>query len=94
LPVNKKRTGKSKKLKNKAGTIEFLEPSESQKQMAGVYGGEARPEVRRANVKYDKDRHQNSKKFRLSEADEPNEKPDFKKLASSDNNLQMNHNHS
>lgn len=39
--------------------------------MAGAYGGEAKPEIRRPRIKYDKDRLENSKKFRIASDDEP-----------------------
>jgi len=39
--------------------------------MAGAYGGAARGTVRRPGIKYEKDRLENSKKFRVSTAEEP-----------------------
>ena len=37
-------------------TLELLEPKEREKDMAGAYGGDAKPEIRRPRVKYEKDR--------------------------------------
>lgn len=71
LPNNKRLKKPKQKKKPKHSTIEFLEPKEREKNMAGAYGGEAKPELRRPRVKYDKERLQNSKKFRISTADEP-----------------------
>lgn len=48
--------------------------------MAGAYGGEAKPELRRPKIKYDKERLANSKKFRVSTGDEPMVRADLDKL--------------
>lgn len=50
--------------------------------MAGAYGGEAKPELRRPKIKYDKERLANSKKFRVSTGDEPMVRADLDKLQS------------
>jgi hypothetical protein len=60
-----------KKRKPKLTTIELLEPTTREKNMAGAYGGMAKGELRRPGVKYEKDRLANSKKFRVATADEP-----------------------
>jgi hypothetical protein len=52
-------------------TLELLEPTKREKNMAGAYGGQAKGEIRRAGIKYDKERLNNSKKFRVSTADDP-----------------------
>jgi hypothetical protein len=39
--------------------------------MAGAYGGQAIGSIRRPGIKYDEDRLQGSKKFRVATADEP-----------------------
>lgn len=39
--------------------------------MADAYGGQAKGELRRPGVKYDKERLAGSKKFRVATADEP-----------------------
>lgn len=67
IPRKKNKAGKKKKHK----TIEVLPPTEKQKNMAGVYGGEPKPEIRRPKVKYDKDRLKGGKKFRVTTAEEP-----------------------
>lgn len=67
----KKQKPKKKKKKPKMQTIEFLEPTSRERNMAGAYGGAAKGEVRRPGIKYDKERLNNSKKFRVSTADEP-----------------------
>lgn len=59
-----------------------MEPKEREKNMAGAYGGEAKPELRRPKIKYDKERLANSKKFRISTADEPFVRANLDKLAS------------
>jgi hypothetical protein len=46
-------------------TIELLEPTKREKNMAGAYGGQAKGEIRRPGIKYDKERLNNSKKFRV-----------------------------
>lgn len=51
--------------------------------MAGAYGGEAKPELRRPRVKYDKDRLATSKKFRIATADEPRVRAQLSKLQNS-----------
>jgi len=66
-------------------TIEFLEPTNREKNMAGAYGGMARGEIRRPGIKYDKDRLQNSKKFRVSTADEPKVRAQLNELAKTTN---------
>jgi hypothetical protein len=52
LPPAKK-TKKPKKKKPKTTTIEFLEPTKREVNMAGAYGGAARGQVRRPGIKYD-----------------------------------------
>lgn len=49
----------------------MLEPTKRDKNMADAYGGMAKGELRRPGIKYDKERLANSKKFRVSTADEP-----------------------
>ncbi len=49
--------------------------------MAGAYGGMARGEIRRPGIKYDKERLNNSKKFRVSTADEPRIRAQLNQLA-------------
>lgn len=68
----KKTRGVRKNKKQK--TIEVLPPTEKQKNMAGAYGGEPKPEIRRPKVKYDKDRLKGGKKFRVTTAEEPRAK--------------------
>lgn len=72
---------KKKKKKPKLSTIEFLEPTNREKNMAGAYGGMARGEVRRPGIKYQKERLENSKKFRVSTADEPKIRAQLNELA-------------
>ena len=69
--IQKKKQKPKKKKKPKMQTIEFLEPTKREKNMAGAYGGVARGEIRRPGIKYDRERLENSKKFRVSTADEP-----------------------
>jgi hypothetical protein len=66
-----KKLRKPKKKKPKIATIEFLEPTKREKNMAGAYGGMAKGEIRRQGIKYDRERLANSKKFRVATADEP-----------------------
>ena len=70
MPKNRLKT-KNKKKKPRMTTIEFLEPTNRDKNMAGAYGGEPKAEPRRPRIKYDKNRLKKSKKFRLTTADEP-----------------------
>lgn len=87
LPKNKKKNPKkNKKIKPKVSTIEFLEPTSREKNMAGAYGGEAKPELRRPRIKYDKDRLATSKKFRIATADEPRVRAQLTKLQHSTSN--------
>ncbi len=51
--------------------------------MAGAYGGAARGQVRRPGIKYDPERLKNSKKFRVSTAEEPKVRATLEKLAKS-----------
>jgi len=53
--------------------------------MAGAYGGMARGEIRRPGIKYEKDRLANSKKFRVSTADEPKIRAQLNELAKTTN---------
>lgn len=62
---------KLKKRKPKLSTIEFLQPTGREKNMAGAYGGQAIGSIRRPGIKYDPDRLEGSKKFRVTTADEP-----------------------
>jgi hypothetical protein len=62
---------KPKKKKAKLSTIEFLQPTGREKNMAGAYGGQAIGSIRRAGIKYEPDRLEGSKKFRVTTADEP-----------------------
>jgi len=71
LIQKKKQKPKKKKKKPKMQTLELLEPTKREKNMAGAYGGQAKGEIRRAGIKYDKERLNNSKKFRVSTADDP-----------------------
>lgn len=61
---------KPKKKKTKTTTIEFLQPTDREKSMAGAYGGQAIGSIRRPGIKYDEERLKGSKKFRVSTADE------------------------
>ena len=69
--TKQKKIRKPKKKKPKVATIEFLEPTKREENMAGAYGGMAMGEIRRPGIKYDRDRLANSKKFRVATADEP-----------------------
>jgi hypothetical protein len=71
---------KEKKKAPKPKLIEFLEPTEKDKNLAKAFGGEAKPEIRRPKVKYDKERLANSKKFRIGTADEPRDRAQLNKL--------------
>jgi len=68
IPTLKRRR---KKRKQRLTTIELLEPTMREKNMAGAYGGQAKGELRRQGVKYEKERLAGSKKFRVATADEP-----------------------
>jgi len=81
LIQKKKQKPKKKKKKPKLQTIEFLEPTNREKNMAGAYGGMARGEIRRPGIKYEKERLENSKKFRVSTADEPKVRAQLTELA-------------
>lgn len=52
---NNKKVKKSKK-KQKNTTVDILRPTSREKQTAGAYGGQAAGSIKRAGVKYDKDR--------------------------------------
>lgn len=67
----KKLKKKPKKKKPKLSTIEFLQPTGREKDMAGAYGGQAIGSIRRPGIKYEKERLEGSRKFRVSTADEP-----------------------
>lgn len=67
----KKIKRKPKKKKPKQSTIEFLQTTGREKDMAGAYGGQAIGSIRRPGIKYEKDRLEGSRKFRVSTADEP-----------------------
>ena len=80
LPMQKQRRPK-KKRKAKQATIEFLEPTNRERSMAGAYGGNARGQMRRPGIKYEKDRLANSKKFRVNTAEESKVRATLEKLA-------------
>ena len=84
IPTLKRRR---RKRKNKLTTIELLEPTVREKNMAGAYGGQAKGELRRPGVKYDKDRLAGSKKFRVSTADEPKVRAQLQHLVNSNSGL-------
>jgi len=62
---------KLKKKKTKVTTVEILQPTGREKIMAGAYGGQAVGSIRRPGIKYEKDRLEGSKKFRVNTAEEP-----------------------
>lgn len=69
--VAKKKIKKKKKAKKpKLSTIEFLQPTGREKDMAGAYGGQAVGQIRRPGIKYDDKRLEGSRKFRVSTAEE------------------------
>jgi hypothetical protein len=68
----KKRKGKlQRRPGSRIATIELLEPTNRDRDLAGAYGGDAKVEVRKPNVKYAQERLVNSKKFRIQTANEP-----------------------
>ena len=81
--TKQKKIRKPKKKKPKVATIEFLEPTKREKNMAGAYGGMAMGEIRRPGIKYDRDRLANSKKFRVATADEPKVRAQLAELVGS-----------
>lgn len=66
-----KNKSKSKKKKPKISTVQILQPTGRDKNMAGAYGGQAVGSVRRPGIKYEKDRLKGSKTFRVNTAEEP-----------------------
>lgn len=62
---------KRRKKKNKVTTVEVLQPTGREKNMAGAYGGQAVGSIRRPGIKYDKKRLEGSKTFRVNTAEEP-----------------------
>lgn len=79
----KKIKKKPKKKKPKLSTIEFLQPTGREKSMAGAYGGQAIGSIRRPGIKYEKDRLEGSRKFRVSTADEPKVRAQLSNLVKS-----------
>lgn len=61
-------------------TLEILEPTSREVIMAGAYGGEAKAEIRKPNIKYSQDRLANSKKFRIAAQEEPKIRAQLTKL--------------
>lgn len=51
--------------------------------MAGAYGGQAIGSIRRPGIKYEKDRLEGSRKFRVSTADEPKVRAQLSNLVKS-----------
>lgn len=49
----KKKRRKRKQKKPKLATVEFLQPTDREKNMAGAYGGQAIGSIRRQGIKYD-----------------------------------------
>lgn len=78
-----KKKPKKKKKKPVTTTVEFLQPTNREINMAGAYGGMAKGTLRRQGIKYDKDRLKGSKKFRVSTADEPKVRAQLQQLANS-----------
>ena len=85
IPTLKRRRKKRKA--PKLTTIELLEPTKREKNMAGAYGGQAKGELRRPGVKYDKERLANSKKFRVATADEPKVRAQLQQLVNSNSGI-------
>ena len=52
-------------------TVEVLQPTGREKNMAGAYGGQAIGQIRRPGVKYEKERLVGKKVFRVNTAEEP-----------------------
>jgi len=55
--------------------------------MAGAYGGQAIGSIRRPGIKYDKERLEGSRKFRVSTADEPKVRAQLSNLVKSQSKL-------
>ncbi len=77
---------KPKKKKPKLTTIEFLQPTTREKSMAGAYGGQAVGSIRRPGIKYEKERLEGSKKFRVQTADEEKVRAQLNQLIKSQSN--------
>lgn len=86
----KKIKKKPKKKKPKLSTIEFLQPTGREKSMAGAYGGQAIGSIRRPGIKYEKERLDGSRKFRVSTADEPKVRAQLGNLVKSQSKLPPN----
>lgn len=67
-----------------------MKPTPRQINLAGAYGGEAKPDLRRPRVKYDKDRLKGSQQFRgapskpLAQMSETHKGQDFEKAYEKD----------
>jgi len=71
-----------KKKKPEEKSLEFLQPTKRDVNMADAYGGMAKGHMRRPGIKYDEDRLKNSKKITAG-GDEPIERADLARLAKS-----------
>lgn len=81
--VPKRRVKKKSKKKAKNTTIEFLQPTDREKSMAGAYGGQAIGSIRRPGIKYEEERLRGSKKFRVATAEEQQIRSQFNQLVKS-----------
>jgi len=85
--ATKKIKKKKKAKKAKLTTIEFLQPTGREKNMAGAYGGQAIGSIRRPGIKYEKDRLEGSRKFRVSTAEENKVRAQLSNLVKSQSKL-------
>lgn len=74
---------KKKKKKSKVTTVEVLQPTGREKNMAGAYGGQAVGSIRRPGIKYEKQRLEGSKTFRVNTAEEPKLRSKLQQLVKS-----------
>lgn len=74
-------------------TIEVLQPTNRDKSLAGAYGGQAVGSIRRVGVKYDKERLEGAKKFRVNTAEEPQIRAKLTQLVASNSGMQAQKEH-
>lgn len=67
MPLAKK---PKKKKKTKPLTLEYLQPTKRDVNMADAYGGQAKGHMRRPGIKYDEDRLKNAKKINIGDKEE------------------------
>ena len=66
-----------------------MQPTGREKMVAGAYGGQAIGSIRRPGIKYDKERLEGSKKFRVTSGDEAKVRAQLSNLVKSQSGVKI-----